>query len=576
MLRNTSIKELDSLLRQELKIPEYQREYAWLEEDLEDLWSDLESTKESSDPMYKHFFGQVVVHADDSTSRLAIIDGQQRVTTSTILIKAFLDRFNELKEYFFVNKDSERNEDASRALIAGEDIIGCNSRIHDAYNLKPHLQQNDTDNEYFKKNILMSRNCPAEKAPKESQELMRKAYLYFEKKIGSILKDEKKEDWLEILNEYLTVFTKRFQVMYIEATKLEEAFMIFETLNARGEDLETGDLLKNYLFTTANDVNQAQAKWRTMINALDGLDLTKYIRYYWNSNHQFTREKALYRQITQKVRSRRESIGLLDELNEYAQFFHDLANPYEPVILDQNQPLINTLKGLSILKASSFYPILLAMFQSKNHSFSDEDFAKVAFAIEVFVFRNAAIAGMTANRTEVSFANIAKKIYDGDFAEADTIVKAIEEDMIDDADFKTRFETISINNKERIRYIFRKIHQHLSPNDELNINNMDVHIEHIMPQTITDSEWPNVGDTAEQKEEHKKHLWRLGNLCLLSSKLNQSISKKCFSYKKENAYKDSKIEPNNELIQYDDWDYETIEKRQEHLSDLALKIWPKI
>ena len=147
--------------------------------------------------------------------------------------------------------------------------------------------------------------------------------------------------------------------------------------------------------------------------------------------------------------------------------------------------------------------------------------------------------------------------------------------MIDDNEFKARFETISINNKERIRYIFRKIHRYLSPNDELNINNMDVHIEHIMPQTITESEWPNIGDTPEEKEEHKKHLWRLGNLCLLSSKLNQSISKKCFAFKKENAYKDSKIEPNNKLLQYDDWNYDTIDSRQEDLSDLALEIWAK-
>ena len=573
MLRNTSIKELDSLLRQELKIPEYQREYSWLEEDLEDLWSDLESTKESNDPMYKHFFGQVVVHADDTSSRLAIIDGQQRITTSTILIKSFLDHFNYLKEYFFTNKDLEKTEDASRALIAGEDIIGCNSRIHDSYSLKPHLQQNDTDNEYFKKSILMSKECPTEKASKESQELMRKAYLFFQKKLDSILKDEKKENWLEILNEYLNTFTKRFQVMYIEATKLEEAFMIFETLNARGEDLETGDLLKNYLFTTANDVNQAQTKWRTMISSLDGLDLTKYIRYYWNSNHAFTREKALYRQITQKIRSRRESIGLLDELNEYAQYFHDLANPYDPVIFDQNQDLINSLKGLSILKASSFYPILLAMIQSKENTFSDEDFASVARAIEVFVFRNAAIAGMTANKTEVRFAAIAKKIYDGYLITADQIIQDIRSEMIDDEDFKARFETIATNNKERIRYIFRKIHEYLSPNDELNINNMDVHIEHIMPQTITENEWPNVADSDEHKEEHKKYLWRLGNLCLLSRKLNQSISKKCFFYKKDNAYKDSKIEPNEKLMEYTEWSFDTIDSRQKDLAEIALKIW---
>lgn len=566
MLRRTDIRELEVLLRQELKIPPFQREYSWVEEDLDDLWSDLESTKESDDSTYKHFFGQVVIYVDDRETRFDIIDGQQRITTSTILVKAFLDRFKELKEYFFDNNDQERNEDAQRALITGEGIIGCNSRIDDPYHLNPHLKQNDDDDKYFKKNILMAKCCPSEKAPKESQELMRKAYLYFEKKLASLLGEIEKENWLEILEHYLGVFLKKFQVVYIEATKLEEAFMIFETLNARGEDLEIGDLLKNYLFTTANDVNQSKDKWKTMIDSLDGLDLTKYIRYYWNSNQAFTREKALYRQITQKIRNKKDSLGLLDNLNDYAPYFHDLANPYEPTVFDYNNDLLDALKGLSILKASSFYPILLAMLQRKNNDFSDNDFANVAKTIETFVFRNAAIAGMTANKTEVRFSKIALDIYMEKLKSADSIIEAIREDMLSDEDFKQMFAHFSTSNKDRIRYIFRKIHRFISPDDELDINNMNVHIEHIMPSVKT--EWPEISD-----EDHAECLWKLGNLCLLSRKLNQSISKKPFSYKRDNAYKDSKIEPNSELLTYDSWDKNTIQNRQEKLAEYALRIW---
>lgn len=78
MLRKTNIEDLETLLRQELKIPEFQREYSWIEEDLDDLWSDIESTKESDDPTYKHFFGQVVIYADDADTRLAIIDASKK------------------------------------------------------------------------------------------------------------------------------------------------------------------------------------------------------------------------------------------------------------------------------------------------------------------------------------------------------------------------------------------------------------------------------------------------------------------------------------------------------------------
>ena len=95
------------------------------------------------------------------------------------------------------------------------------------------------------------------------------------------------------------------------------------------------------------------------------------------------------------------------------------------------------------------------------------------------------------------------------------------------------------------------------------------------PITFTDFELKGNKMPEITDDIHKAYLWRLGNLCLLGSRLNQSISKKSFNYKKENAYKDSKIEPNRDLLQYASWGSKEIEERQKILSGYALKIWKK-
>ena len=102
--------------------------------------------------------------------------------------------------------------------------------------------------------------------------------------------------------------------MYIEATKLEEAFIIFETLNARGKDLETADLLKNFVFSKSKDVDDTQKKWNSIVDNLDKIDTTNYIRHYWNSSHKFIRKNDLYREIVKFIKTPADVSAFLDSL----------------------------------------------------------------------------------------------------------------------------------------------------------------------------------------------------------------------------------------------------------------------
>ena len=557
-LQNCAIEPMDRYLGNVYFIPNYQREYSWEDNELDDFWDDLLATKNSSDGV-DHFFGQMVIHNDLDKGKRFIIDGQQRTITSTIFMRTL--------QFFYDLIYKENNSPAAKYKNDDIDVKHIGRYIPDVLD-ELHLYLGELDRDFFRDEI--QRGAPdvsIAKATRKSQKRLRKAYSYFYSKLSEELNitnnlDEK----VEILNEFYDTFTKKFNVLYMEATKLEEAFVIFETLNARGKDLETADLLKNFIFSQTRDIDLAQKLWNSMIEKLDHVDSTKFVRHYWNATHSFVREKALYKKISKEVTTPRECKELLRNLDAAAQCYHDIASPDEMKGYTDKR-LVDSLKALKRLKASSFYPVLLAIDRLPN-KMQENEMAEIVESIEAYVFRNFTICGKVANKAEVTLASIAKDISDENLDSTKAIVDRIKEEMVTDTEFQDSFKvwTGGSSSKETIRYIFRKIHRHLDKNNELNIDNSEVHIEHIMPEDA--SQW-NVDE-----ETHETYLWRLGNLMLLSGSINSSISNKVFAEKKD-AYTDSKIEPNALVSKENDWTITEIEKRQWYLASLAVEIWKK-
>ena len=553
-LQNCSIWTMQTFLGGTYHIPDYQREYAWETDELGDFWDDLESTKNDHDGM-PHFFGQIVVHHDEKAKY--IIDGQQRTITSVIFLRT-LQLFYEDILFQTKNADADERRTDITSLFIGRYTSKGN---------KLHLILNALDNDYFREGIQLGHPNFKSKEKKKSHERMRKAFAFFYEKIQDVLSgfsDSEIDDKIECLDEYYDTFANRFQVLYMEATKLEEAFVIFETLNARGRDLETSDLLKNYIFSQSKDISLAQKKWNSMVSVLDKADPTKYIRHFWNSRYEFTRDKALYRTISKNISTPKSSRDLLDALERCASFYHAMAYPDENVAF-QNEKLINSLKALKTLKARSFYPVILAM---KQADFADGDIALVVTAIESYMFRNFTICGKVANQSERFFAATAKSIYDGELDAATDICMQVNEQMVTDEEFINSFEiwTASKSEKEIVRYILSKIHQYIDKNLELNLDTSEVHIEHIMP--INSSQWE------VDPEVHEAYLWRLGNLMLLSGPINMSISNSPFEIKRE-GYLTSKIEPNKAVGTCGVWGVDEIIDRQKALASYANAIWAK-
>lgn len=551
-LSGAGTKKIKDYFSETYHIPNYQREYSWETAELEDFWDDLVETAESSD-ISDHFFGQILVHHDESAKKRYIIDGQQRSITSVIFLSALNKHLEKI--YASDNSIDDANLDASEIKL---NIIGRKDKYK--------LILGELDKDYFVDNIQSG--SPTKDTPiKKSHKRIKGAYRFFDTKLTNYQKDAdsimKKYEHLHSLYD---TFTEHFIVLYLEETKLEQAFVIFETLNARGKSLETADLLKNYFFSKAPaHIESSQRKWDNMVRSLGNEEATKYIRHYWNSRHSLTREKELYRTINKNITTTKESRDLLDDLASLAVLYHDIADPTEATVLSSKK-LLSSLSVLKDLKARSFYPVFLALKSSEK--FSEEDYGEIAAVIESYVFRNSTICGKTANAAEKFFSSLANDIYGQNLETVEEICATISENIVSDEQFEAEFSSISFSetSKSTVRYIFRKMHKFKDPASELNIDNMEVHIEHIMPEE--NSKW-NVDE-----DIHKQYLWRLGNLMLLKGKINISIHNDVFDVKKE-EYKKSKIEPNKEILQYTEWTPVEIEDRQRTLASYALHIWPK-
>lgn len=548
-IKNYAFKSLGSFIQENTYyIPDYQREYSWEESQVIDFWSDLKALRDSSET--EHFFGQIVVHdeIDSATSSMKyIIDGQQRTTTSII----FLSVLKEIAEEITASGVLE-------ALEIAEDIkikfIGRWTPSSDRLLFKPTISDADFFRNYIQ---VRNRNTEYQKPKGKAQKRMKEAFDVLDEKLREEIKGVTPQEQYVIINEFYNSFIIGFKVMYVETSSLEEAFIIFESLNARGKGLETSDLLKNHLFKSSKShIDSVKSKWEKIIDNIGSSEATKFIRYYWNSIEQFSRTQNLYRKMKGKINTEGQVIKVISDLDNLSDLYTTLNSNSGTSIFNQKK-LNDSIKNLRSFSATSFYPIVFAMYM-KN--WEEDDIAKVVKVIEKLIFRNIIVAKNAANKYEIIFAERAIAISNG--AQVDDVIKELNSYKNSDIAFKNHFERLETTNKPIIRYILKEINNLESSKETVISDSVDVHIEHILPQTP--GEWFIYN--------HSEYVNRLGNLTLLGSEFNRKISNSLFD-KKKKMYEKSEIKLTRELVKYENWGVEEIEKRQQELTNAALKIW---
>lgn len=265
-----------------LAIPDYQRSYSWGEVEVSELWADLVKAKASQANEY--FLGSIVTTQSYDAGRLLVIDGQQRLASVSLLYAAMRDLLRE--------RSDERADDIERDFLGRKDMA-TRKRL-------PKLTLNADDNEFYLSLIDSLDQHPT----RDSHKRLQKAYDLLRKRMSELIDGLDVDNWQKPLIELHSFVLNHAKVIDVHVPDENRSFVIFETLNDRGLNLNTSDLLKNHLFGTAGAqrLEETKRRWSEMIGALGGDDESNevhdgFLRHYWSSKTGAGRAKALFSEI---------------------------------------------------------------------------------------------------------------------------------------------------------------------------------------------------------------------------------------------------------------------------------------
>lgn len=295
-----------------LAVPIYQRPYSWTADEIGDLKNDLASALAQPDPEY--FLGTIVLSAEGTASRLTIVDGQQRLATTTMLLAAIRDEYRERGD---VNRAAivQRDFIAKATLASGADV--------------PQLRLNSEDDHFFQ-DLVVNPTDPPPSLDRGSHRLIADAYESLRGFVKAAAENVGAE-WDQRLLAWVNFVQEALLAIVVVVPTESDAFLIFETLNDRGADLTIADLLKNYLFGRAGpQLDQVRDRWVGSLGTLEisaeNATFVTFLRHYWSSKHGATRERELYKDIKKRVVTDGQAVDFADELHKAARLYAALLN----------------------------------------------------------------------------------------------------------------------------------------------------------------------------------------------------------------------------------------------------------
>lgn len=556
VLLNTGTATLGELIGNDktYMVPPYQRDYAWDEEEWDDLWQDILGLEEER----IHYMGYVVLQSGGG-KRYQIIDGQQRFATLSIVALAVIKVFEDWIEEGIDPEPNKERKELLRTRFLG---------YKDPSSLVPtsKLKLNRNNDDFYRSYLLRLRKPQRLSASKPSQRKMRKSFEYFYEKISAHFKDNKEGKSLsKFLNEIIAdklVFTT------ITVDDDLNAYKVFETLNARGVKLSTTDLLKNLLFSIVaksrdEELEEAERLWQNINNTLGNMDFPTFLRYYWNSKYDFTRKQGLFKAIKRSISSAKDVFRLLDELDRTAPVYVAFSNPGDEMWDKEARQYIG---ALTLFNVTQCYSLLIAAYDK----IAENEFKKLLRDCMVISFRYNVIGNLNANIMETIYNKAAIRVSRGEALEARIVFKELMPIYVADDNFRHAFATKVINTKRRlklVRYILFAL-ENQAAQKEYDFEDSTATIEHILPENPSDN-WETYFSTDEQ-EVFK---YRLGNLTLIEPKKNKLCGTKLFEEKlriyRESSYKLT----SGEKYMYTDWTPSTLAKRQEKMANIAITVW---
>ena len=568
-------------------IPTYQRRYSWHERQIWELIDDI-GLVEGNDT---HLLGSIVCLAGHHTAglnRLELVDGQQRLTTISILLECIRQRLDAIGE-------KDEAAEVSRLLqakpLGGQPVRKVSLDSIDSAEFD-RLVADDKQHEFQNKHLELAFRTAREWIAEQS---------------------------LEYLASFLYRLKNQAIVIRLDVSEAKDAFKLFETINNRGLKLSPTDIIKNFLLGNAarfgdEPLQMARASWTQLIQHLDGTSSDAFFRYYLMSllkaritaadvvlsfkrvfmdqvreakalpeRHLYTDSEDAADEDSEAVE---ESAGaevdssVIGQVNfkEFLELLVLSAKIYGQLVLvkTKDPETDRSLRNLKMIKAVQTYGFLMHL---RVGGCSKQHFREVLNLTERFVLRRH-VCRERSNETEALFAKLCS------VSPKNPVLvtrEAYRELCPTDDKFREDFAVTNFTSNviDRARYCLEQIElsKHGGYSELQVLGAEDVHVEHIMPQKIKSKrakeelgDWVEyLGDKAESG--HPKYVSRIGNLTLFAGPLNIGASNNPF-HKKRYAYKESSIKITQELVGKSQFKFKDIEQRSKNLAEIAVGLWP--
>lgn len=595
--RDFTLHSLFNNPNEQFLIPSYQRRYAWKYPQQSALFRDIDMLLDNDG----HLFGMLILHTGmyhGGLNTVDVVDGQQRLTTTTILLKTMMDKFkvlgldfqaNQIAQLLYCGDFTKREK---RKLVLGE--------------------LDEPDMEFLFNNKLKKIKNPR----------ILEAHNTFVDYINQGIDDEG-ISWLE---KYYQKLIHTAKIIRLDVPEAKDAYKLFETINNRGLRLSATDILKNFILGHTAKIDDETLKrskelWAELIINLDGINSDDFFRQYVSSiytrkisktklieefkkyyfknvkdveklgeymyNYGISEEESMDDEtlevdsidLQEKVEEHEEVNNRISVV-EYLQQIVDASSCYNKIIFAcfDDKKVNQLLNDLKSIKSFPSYIYLMHFLQFE--SIESKDKLKVLKMIASLMLRRHVVGKSTAYNDDI-FANLLRLDKD-DVSYIKSVKDALIEYYPDDDEFEDRFAVHELKERviDRARYILTQIEYHKTGNTkELSVSNTeDVHVEHIIPKTIdTKKSKKEFGDwmvylSGNVVLEHKKRVNRIGNMTLLSGTLNIKVSNNPFLDKRK-EYKNSNIQLTKDLSEYKFFKFHHLDERGKELAKLAKEIW---
>jgi uncharacterized protein with ParB-like and HNH nuclease domain len=559
-------------------IPFFQRPYVWKKEDCENLYEDLLETFEANklNPQKEHFIGTVITKISNTSTQMTaqfdLVDGQQRMTTFSLLIKALANSVDLTQE-----KSTALSENLNSSLF-----------FKDAYgDVHYRIIHNRLDRKSF--DMIMRSDGTDDKEIAEANNKIALTYLYFRNKFNTLTN-------AEILSLNFTLLHK-FPVINMVLEGHDDEQEIFDTINSLGVKLTTSELLKNHIFSDTESQKHYEEYWQNVFETdeetvefwnekktagrvyRENIDVLLYC-YLLIENEKDVSLEHLFKNYKEwlSIKTFAEKKHFFITLKNYAGVYSSLPTGTELNNMHYNNNEKRFFHVIENLNITTIYPLVLFIYNNVDDEMERE---KCLTILESYLVRRAVCRLTTKNYNNLFISLIKQLKNKGEKSFLEKLSEILHDYKEDaakfptDEDFKNGFTDSKLSNQHAKEILFMITLYQINTvlNDVTVLSSNAFSVEHIMPKKWQEN-WSQEF-TSEEIYNRDKKLLTLGNLTIITKNLNSKLRNSAWDNKRVVLNEYSSLPITTEYTSMENWDEQTIDQRAINLADLALIIWRK-